>query len=384
MYPEAKMIDAMKVWKLPSGKESMLSEICQSGDYFLEEKIDGYWYEYEKTENYSYLFSRNTSTTTGLLSEKGANVPHIMKALDCMPQNTILIGEIYYPGGTSKTVTTIMGCLSELAIKRQENNPIHYYLHDIIEYDGINLINLGAEDRYKILVGVWNYHNLEKYDFLRLAKKVDENLEEEISRILNSGGEGAVLKKKNYPYTPGKRPAWSTIKVKQMDSIDLVCIGFCPPTREYTGKELEAWNFWAKMKPTYYDCFEEDHCFGGYNEELLEGQYFSKYIPENFIVGNVTHYIPITKYYFYGWNTAIKVGAYDNEGNLVELGTVSSGLTDDMKRLMTEFPGNFIGHVVALDCMSINRKDHTLRHPVFKCMRDDKDAKDCLIDEIFK
>ena len=30
MYPEAKMIDAMKVWKLPAGKESMLSEICQS------------------------------------------------------------------------------------------------------------------------------------------------------------------------------------------------------------------------------------------------------------------------------------------------------------------------------------------------------------------
>ena len=30
----------------------MLSEICQSGDYFLEEKIDGYWYEFEKTENY--------------------------------------------------------------------------------------------------------------------------------------------------------------------------------------------------------------------------------------------------------------------------------------------------------------------------------------------
>ena len=50
MYPEAKMIDAMKVWKLPAGKESMLSEICQSGDYFLEEKIDGYWYEYEKTD----------------------------------------------------------------------------------------------------------------------------------------------------------------------------------------------------------------------------------------------------------------------------------------------------------------------------------------------
>lgn len=58
MYPEAKMIDAMKVWKLPSGKESMLSEICQSGDYFLEEKIDGYWYEYEKQRIIAIFFAK--------------------------------------------------------------------------------------------------------------------------------------------------------------------------------------------------------------------------------------------------------------------------------------------------------------------------------------
>lgn len=368
MYPEAKMIDAMKVWKLPAGKESMLSEICQSGDYFLEEKIDGYWYEYEKTDNYSYLFSRNTSTTTGLLSEKGANVPHIMKALDCMPQNTILIGEIYYPGGTSKTVTTVMGCLPGLAVKRQENNPIHYYLHDIIEYDNINLSNLGAEDRYKILVGVWNKHNLSQYDFLRLAQKVEENLEEEISRILKSGGEGVVLKKKDYPYAPGKRPAWSTVKVKQMDSIDLICMGFCPPTKEYTGKELDTWEYWVIEKQNENGVWVEQE----------------KVCPYKTIRSPEYRTLPISRYYFYGWNTAIKVGAYDNQGELIELGTVSSGLTDDMKRDMTENPQNYLNKVVSLDCMSIDKKEHTLRHPVLKSWRADKDAKDCIIDEIFQ
>lgn len=362
MYPEARIIDAMKVWKLPAGKENMLSEICQSGDYFLEEKIDGYWYEFEKTENYSYLFSRNTSTTTGLLSEKGANVPHIMQALNCMPPNTILIGEIYYPGGTSKTVTTIMGCLPDLAIKRQENNPIHYYIHDIIEYDGVNLMGTGAEDRYKILAAIWDKHNLSQYDFLRLAAKVDSNLEEEISRILNNGGEGAVLKRKDYPYTPGKRPAWSTIKIKQMDSIDLVCMGFCPPTKEYTGKELDTWIYWESP-----------------DGELCD---FVEAVPKEDLI--VEGYTPVTKYYFYGWNTAIKVGAYNNQGELVELGTVSSGLTDDMKRDMTENPQDYLNKVVSLDCMSIDKKEHTLRHPVLKMWRDDKDAKDCIIEEIFK
>ena len=369
-FPEAggQMIEPMLVWKLPSGKENKLSEICQSGDYFLEEKIDGAFYQFVRTENYKYLFGRTVSTKNGLLTEKGANVPHILNALDVLPKNTILIGEIYYPGCTSKDVVSIMGCLPELAVKRQENNPIHYYLHDIIEYDNINLSNLGAEDRYKILVGVWNKHNLSQYDFLRLAQKVDENLEEEISRILKSGGEGVVLKKKDYPYAPGKRPAWSTVKVKQMDSIDLVCMGFCPPTKEYTGKELDTWEYWVIEK--------QDE-----NGVWIEQE---KVCPYKAIRSPEYRTLPISRYYFYGWNTAIKVGAYDNQGELIELGTVSSGLTDDMKRDMTENPQNYLNKVVSLDCMSIDKKEHTLRHPVLKSWRADKDAKDCIIDEIFQ
>ena len=369
-FPEAggQMIEPMLVWKLPSGKENKLSEICQSGDYFLEEKIDGAFYQFVRTENYKYLFGRTVSTKNGLLTEKGANVPHILNALDVLPKNTILIGEIYYPGCTSKDVVSIMGCLPELAVKRQENNPIHYYLHDIIEYDNINLSNLGAEDRYKILVGVWNKHNLSQYDFLRLAQKVDENLEEEISRILKSGGEGVVLKKKDYPYAPGKRPAWSTVKVKQMDSIDLICMGFCPPTKEYTGKELDTWEYWVIEKQNENGVWVEQE----------------KVCPYKAIRSPEYRTLPISRYYFYGWNTAIKVGAYDNQGELIELGTVSSGLTDDMKRDMTENPQNYLNKVVSLDCMSIDKKEHTLRHPVLKSWRADKDAKDCIIDEIFQ
>lgn len=368
-FPEAggQMIEPMLIWKLPSGKENKLSEICQSGDYFLEEKIDGAFYQFVRTENYKYLFGRTVSTKNGLLTEKGANVPHILNALDVLPKNTILIGEIYYPGCTSKDVVSIMGCLPELAVKRQKNNPIHYYLHDIIEYDNINLSNLGAEDRYKILVGVWNKHNLSQYDFLRLAQKVDENLEEEISRILKSGGEGVVLKKKDYPYAPGKRPAWSTIKIKQMDSIDLICIGFCPPTKEYTGKEIDTWEYWAIEKQGENGVWVEQEKINSY-KAIRSPDYRT---------------IPISRYYFYGWNTAIKVGAYDNQGKLIELGTVSSGLTDDMKRDMTENPQNYLNKVVSLDCMSIDKKEHTLRHPVLKLWREDKDTKDCIIDEIF-
>ena len=78
-----------------------------------------------------------------------------------------------------------------------------------------------------------------------------------------------------------------------------------------------------------------------------------------------------------------RIGAYNDKGELIDLGTVSSGLTDDNKREMTENPGLWLGKVVALDCMQVDKKEHTLRHPVFKCKREDKDAKDCIISEIF-
>lgn len=371
LYPEAEelMIEPMLIWKLPAGKESMLSEVCSNGEYFLEEKIDGAFYQFVKTENHCYLFGRTVSKVSGILTEKSDNVPHLKEALNCLPAGTILIGEIYVPGGTSKDTVSIMGCLPTLAIKRQKDAPIHYYVHDIIAYDSVNLINSPADLRYKILAAIWKKHNLNQYSFLRLATRVDEDMEAEISRILKSGGEGVVLKKKDYPYSPGKRPAWSTIKVKQMDSIDLICTGFCDATKEYTGKELETWPYWEERGEQNQD--------DEYTWLLSEGQYYEDYLHNPHI------YRPVTKPYFLGWKTAIRIGAYNDKGELVDLGTVSSGLTDDNKREMTEHPELWLGKVVALDCMQVDKKEHTLRHPVFKCKREDKDAKDCIISEIF-
>lgn len=396
LYPEAEnlMIEPMLIWKLPSDKQDMKSEVCTNGEYFAQEKIDGGFYQFVKTDNFSYLFGRTVSKTSGILTEKSANVPHIKSALNILPPNTILIGEIYVPGGTSKNVTHIMGCLPEEAIKRQaKEGLIHYYIHDIISYDGIDLKCEGALGRYKILEAIWKKHELYKYDFLRLATLVEDNIEEELSHILSSGGEGMVLKKKNALYAPGKRPAWTAIKFKQMDSIDLVITRLIDATQEYTGKELQTWPYWEIGTPTFYDCFEEDHCFAGWKWEKAEGNYYSKYLEYKFIHGgndfrryvqdDEKNYRPVTKPYFLGWKTAIGIGAYNQDGELIELGTVSSGLTDEMRVLMTTFPDNYIGHVCSLDCMSIDKKEHTLRHPVFKSMREDKDADDCKIEEIF-
>lgn len=358
-YPEAGslMYPSMLCWKLPPNKVNMLSEICSKGDYFLQEKIDGIWYQFVKTENFSYLFGRNVSKkSNGVLTEKSKNIPHIVNAFSVLPANTIIIGEIYVPGGTSRDATRIMGCLPEEAIKRQEEEGlVKYYCHDIIFYDGVNLLQVEAERRYDILKAIWRLHSFDSYDFLRLAVKVETDLEETLSRILREGGEGVVLKKKTAPYSPDKRPAWHTIKVKQMDSIDLVITRTIEPTKEYTGKDIKTWPYWENEEGVLS---AECH----YNDE---------------------GWIAVTKPYYLGWHTALGIGAYDENGDLIELGTVSSGLTDSDRKAMSKTPESYVGSVCSIDCMSIDKEGHTLRHPVFKEMRPDKNPRECQINEIF-
>lgn len=339
--PEAKCIMPMKVWKLPDNKLGMFPEICEKGDYFVELKKDGYWYQYEKTANHVYLFSRNVSKTTGLLSEKLNNVPHIREALDCLPQNTILIGEIYYPGKTSKDVTTVMGCLAGTAVKRQQKwGLLHYYVHDIIELNGEDLREKGALERYNILKQLFtDYDLIDKYEYLELAEAWTDSIEQRTAEALAQGEEGVVLKKKDYPYVPDKRPAWSTIKVKKKDTIDAVYMGNCEPTRKYVGKEPENWPY------------------------VIDGEL-------------------VTKDYYNGWPSAIRIGCYDGD-ILKEIGTISSGLSDELKEKLAKNEKLWYNTVVEVECMEKNNQDHTLRHGFLKRFRDDKNPKDCQMKEIF-
>lgn len=357
VYPEAIMVAAMRIWSLPKGKEHLLQKEAESGKYFGQIKKDGYFYEFNRTENHCYLFSRNESKQTGLLTEKLANVPHIEKALGVLPKDTIVIGEIYIPGKTSKDVTRIMGCLPPTAVKRQnEEGLIHFYLHDIIAFNGVSMMKMGAMKRYQILKKVVETYDLLSNNFIELAESYTDNLFERIGAALESGEEGMVLKAKEALYTPGKKPAWSAIKCKKVDYVDVVCMGFEDATKEYTGTELENWQYWENVE---LGTLTVGSCYGidGYN--------------------------PITKPYYNGWKTSIIIGAYDNEGNLKKIGTVSSGLTDDMKIKITNEPNKYIGQTMMVQCMEKDAEAMSLRHPIFKGFREDKSPSECTIAEIF-
>ena len=390
MYPEALIIDPMKINKIPEGKEHMFPSLCESGEYFAQLKKDGYWYMFEKTENHAYLFSRNKSVETGVLTEKSANVPHIMEVLNRLPAGTVLIGEIYYPGKRSKDVTPIMGSLPEKAIERQEGEygHLHYYIHDMIYYKGKDLTSYGASIRYDLLKRVYDLYLLGDYAigdadnrFLELAERVDDNIQEFVAAALDAGEEGAVLKKKTAPYTPGKRPAWDTIKIKKTDTCDAICMGWHKPTKYYNGKldvsvnyqgaDAESWPYWVVEEHEWPDgkiVSEYKVPIGRY--DVVKGPNFGTY--------------PVTKAYYYDWMTSMIVGAYNSEGKLVEIGSVSSGLTEEIQAEAGAHPFKRMNQPVELAGMEKNNTDHTLRHFFFKRFRDDKDPAECTIESIFE
>jgi len=375
LYPEAVMYEAMKIY--PSTDIS-LKKACESGSYFAQLKKDGAWYQYEKHENHSYLFGRSVSKKTGLLTEKVDNVPHLTEAFKHLPPHTILIGEIYYPGKSSKDTVSIMGCLPAKAIERQNGDYglIHYYIHDILMYNNIDFVKakVDNETRYKILKRIFEIYNFDQYDFLELAEVWEEDLYSKVGDALASGEEGMVIKKKNGIYEPGKRPD-SNLKAKKVDFADVVIIGFEKPTIGYYGKELPSWQYWINPDCEKIDTFEELE-----KQKYPIGCHYDEYVQEE--VG--MFYLPVTKPYYMGWwNSRIIIGAYNSEGKLEEIGTIHSGISDEMKKDMSEYPEKYLNKVCSIQMMEVDKKEHTIRHGFFKTMREDKPQTDCLVSEIF-
>lgn len=370
LYPGSHQIPLMKYNGSPT--QNLINEAFINHQWVAQQKYDGALYMLEKIDNdHIYLFARTKSVKTGELVEKSANVPHIIEWAKSLPNETVLLGEIYVLSGKSNDVTKIMGCTPQNAILRQQGTayggPIRYYIFDCIRFENKDLCNTGFINRYQTFERWFNTQPINEY--ITLAKVYYGGFEEILSNIFAHGGEGLVFKRIDAIYEPGKRPTKTYFKMKEhLDSIDLVCMGLEEPTMVYSGTEIETWPYWLERTeidengtwhwtPTNRNCYEDwKH--------------------------NPNIYMAITKYYFYGWKTAFTVGLY-KDGKLVEVGRVASGLTDSIREDMAVNPDNYLGHIIECEAMSTT-KDGALRHPVFIKMRYDKNPEDCKYEDVFK
>ena len=335
-----------------------------SGDFLGAEKKDGYFAKLIKDEDGNILLYSRSRGVNGKFADKHEWVPHLQPFFDMIPNGTCLLGEIYFPSAPgSRNITTIMGCLKEKAIARQEKGEkLHFYIFDCLAYAGKSWKSYPAKKRFAF---VDSYDVAAKY-VSHAHYVAGAELWAMLQEILARDDEGVVITHEDALYEPGKRPSKTTLKIKKelKQTIDCFFTGIgSAPTQEYTGKEIETWKFWQNQM----------------NGEKINAEMFKEYRAGCPI-------IPITKGYYYGWAGSLEIGVLKKkEGSRCKINGAEyddtevfpigwlSGLPDEMKA----DPKKYAFKPIEVTAMEYDAWNHSLRHGKMVGWRKDLTLEDC-------
>lgn len=303
----------------------------KNNEYIGTVKKDGDWsmlIHYEKGRN--LIRSRSISKVTGVYGDYTDKVPHICAAMDELPDNTVLLAELCWDrvGTNANTVGTILRCLPAKAVERQAVNKLHAVVFDALMIDGVDMVKTPYTERLSQAAELLK-HTSSPYLYLTQIVILTTEMPtfiEYADLIIQGGGEGLVIQRKDNPYMPGARTAWKTLKLKQtMPEMELQVIGALAPNKIYEGDLVESWPYWEDGKP-------------------------------------------VTKPYYFSWKNGITVKYNDTTCD------VASGLTDaDREWLATDAAAAMIANgelYAVVRAMSENDKGR-LRHPYVVRLRND-------------
>lgn len=329
-----------------------------NNEYIASQKWDGEWTMFIKDAGRVLIRSRSLSKVTGAYGDKTAHLPHLVEEMENWPDGTVVLGEVCWGtlGTVSTDVGTILRCLPAKAIDRQKNAPLVVKMFDILCVDGNNIMSYGygqrVDELYKFFGRVGGRH-------FTLTTFFFEKFQEEADNIIRAKGEGVVIQRKDYPYEPGKRSAWKTLKLKQrLEDMTLKVVAAKNPTKEYQGKDADGWEYWE-----------------GVDKYTGEAHKFNGPRPQN----NGIVWSPVSKAYYFGWKMGITCNF---NGVLID---ASSGLTDeDREWLASEEASHAIenGQLYAEIRSMMVASLGGLRHPVIHKLRVLDDAMHDGIEDI--
>jgi ATP-dependent DNA ligase len=352
-------LEPMRYWQPPASwteekKKTETRNRIFSGEWLGSEKKDGYFCKLIKTNEGETVLQSRSRGVNGEFPNKYEWVPHLNPLFEALPNGTCLLGELYLPNRTgSKNVTTILGCLKEKALARQENEKLYLYIFDILEWEGQSYLNKCAEDRFDEINSLARAY---PFEYVEYAQYFDGNdLWELLGSVLGSGGEGIVMTRKRSIYQPGKRPSKDCHKVKKeiANTIDCVVIGANPPTKEYTGKNLPEWEYFVNTIT---------------NEKLPIGKHYREYY-------NGAPITPVSKNWYKNMAGSLRLGLVNGD-KVIYFGDLG-GLTYEVLENWEKYKGK----VCEVSAMEIT-EDHKLRHPKFVCWREDKQPSECTISQV--
>lgn len=361
-------LDPMRYWSHPSStspsiRKAECKSYALSGQFMGARKVDGFWGMLVKDNEGGFHLRSRTESTNGGWIDKAEWIPHICNALTSIPDGTVLLGEVYLPDNEgSRKVTSVLNCLKDKCLERQNKNGyLHFYIFDILAWNGANIMNKGIVDRVKYIT---DNAAILQTDYTEIAQyKEGEELWNLYGEIIQAGGEGLVITRKDYPYEPKKRKARATVKMKKelQDTIDAFIDGaWKKPTREYTGKtSLGEWQYWQNEK----------------TGQIFTTNQYADYI-------NGVPVIPVTRLYALGYAAAISFSVMDGD-KPIHIGWIS-GIPDSMRSAIVNDPSSVINDVYELTAMETEHigEDYSLRHGKIVQRRTDKTPADCLFSQI--
>ena len=358
--------DSMKYWSFPASysiekrKEEVHSAIF-GGEFIGALKVDGYYQRLVKDEDGNCFMIARSKNVKGEAVNKIDWVPQLQGFMEALPNGTVLLSECYLPGKEgSKNITSLLGCLKDKCIARQEKGDfLHFYVFDVMAIDNHDYTKVPIEKRVEELKSLSeNYRS----DYVEYATYFEgEELWNKLQEYLASGREGIVISRKDCPVYFKRTPAHMTIKIKQelRETIDVIILGANAPTRMYGGKEILTWKYW------------ENRVTG----EKIQGELYKAFCDGEPID-------PITKAYFNGWAGSLIIGLYDAAADkVVPIGSVS-GLTEEVLQNWQSYKGK----VLEVGGMQLMRDDNGkftgIRHPKALSWRMDKPARECTMDQV--
>ena len=356
-------------WSTEKKKENAMNKIF-SGEWYGSQKRDGIFCMCGKNPENEIFLRPRAKNTKGEFVNKVEWVPQIHWLLNALEPGTVLLGELYLPRDEqAKKSTALMNCLLPKSLARQADpeDKLHLYVFDILADAGESYLNMKAIDRFLCLS---DYEKRYSGLCVEWAEyKNGKELWDLLQNLLADGYEGVVITHQDAPYQPGKRSNKVSLKIKKelQDTVDCIMIGANPPTRIYSGKEIEVWDYWFN---TYT------------NEKVLASEYLAQNhstIYGFYVDGGPVE--PVTKNWFYGWAGSWKLGAY-KDGKLVQIGSLS-GLTDEQKENWKDYI-NCVCEVAAMEISENQEGGKGLRHPKLISIRDDINSADCTYERIFE
>lgn len=315
-------IEPMMAASMPLKKRE---SVTYENGYHLEAKHDGMRAIISKIDGEVEIYSR-------VGKKYAAHLPKLVKSVkENFPDNTILDGELMVHKGwlvkglrnipvpDFNQTMRIMGSNPDKAIARQEESYVTFYCFDIIRLNGDDMTAKTYIERAAVLQTFSEDNSLDFIDFAPLWGKWDQT---DLVWLLAHDIEGAILKHESSLYLPGKRRANTWYKVKTELTADVVVMGYTEAKEGKTGKWL-------------------------------------------------------------GKVGAIRFGAYNDDGVLIEVGQCS-GMTDAERDAWTvRRDEGTIGQVIEVKYNDLvgTAEFGTPRHPQYKGIRIDKAPHQCTLDQ---